>query len=614
MLLNNIISFIADPIINNKEVADSISNELKSSASKLSSLSFDEIIQKLVDGAVDIGMRILIAIVVFYIGKLIINKIHTIVKNVMIKHSLDKSLTTFVLSLVKITLLFVLIVSVIGILGIETSSFIAIFASAGVAIGMALSGTLQNFAGGVLILFIKPYKIGDYIEFGNYQGTVKEIQIFNTILNTPDNKSIIIPNGGLSTGTINNYSKEEYRRLSWDISISYGDDVDVARKVALDILREDDRVVIKYREDDREMRQNRNELAKDEKIQEIVNKIEHKKTWIKRIFSRKSKIQADVEKWKEAQAEKIEAKIPKVDCSPSVFLTSLADSSIVVTIRAWTRSEFYWSVLYDVNEKIYKEFPLYKEAVDCLQNALNIKPESLEYLSELADCYCELEQYRIAQDIITKVLYLNKHFIFAHLMQAKLYLRQKRYTEALKVTENAIKLDSSCAEAYKYQAEIFAAQGLKNRSIESAKIAVSLQPAEHTYYAFLAKLYFDAQEYETAFLYYKEASMLDELNVNYLYSAAQSADKAGIYLDAANYYSYALRQEPFNNLIIYEYVDFLKRNNKLKQALSLLKTKIDTVDSENIAKVLQQKYDELKAEEEKPLMQKIGNFINNLRK
>ncbi len=357
MLLNNIISFIADPIINNKEVADSISNELKSSASKLSSLSFDEIIQKLVDGAVDIGMRILIAIVVFYIGKLIINKIHTIVKNVMIKHSLDKSLTTFVLSLVKITLLFVLIVSVIGILGIETSSFIAIFASAGVAIGMALSGTLQNFAGGVLILFIKPYKIGDYIEFGNYQGTVKEIQIFNTILNTPDNKSIIIPNGGLSTGTINNYSKEEYRRLSWDISISYGDDVDVARKVALDILRADDRVVIKYREDDREMRQNRNELAKDEKMQEIVNKIEHKKTWIKRIFSRKSKIQADVEKWKEAQAEKIEAKIPKVDCSPSVFLTSLADSSIVVTIRAWTRSEFYWSVLYDVNEKIYKEFP-----------------------------------------------------------------------------------------------------------------------------------------------------------------------------------------------------------------------------------------------------------------
>ena len=219
MILNNILAFMADPVNIGKEVVDSIETEVKSSTSMLPSLSFDEIIQKLISGAIDIGMRILVAIIVFYIGKLIINKIHSIVRAILVKHSIEKSLATFVLSVVKITLLFVLIVSVIGILGIETSSFIAIFASAGVAIGMALSGTLQNFAGGVLILFIKPYKVGDYIEFGNYQGTVKEIQIFNTVLNTPDNKSIIIPNGGLSTGTINNYSKEEYRRISWDISI-----------------------------------------------------------------------------------------------------------------------------------------------------------------------------------------------------------------------------------------------------------------------------------------------------------------------------------------------------------------------------------------------------------
>ena len=343
MLLNNILAFIADPAAG-KEVADSISNELKYSASKLSSLSFDEIIQKIVDGAVDIGMRILIAIVVFYIGKLIINKIHSIVKNVLIKHSIDKSLTT--------------IVSVIGILGIETSSFIAIFASAGVAIGMALSGTLQNFAGGVLILFIKPYKIGDYIEFGAYEGTVKEIQIFNTILNTPDNKSIIIPNGGLSTGTINNYSKEEYRRVSWDISISYGDDVDVARKVALEILEADSRVVKKYREDDKEMRQAAKELAPDnEEKEEKQDEKKEKKSFFQRIFGRKPKLKDEVEKWKEEQAEKIKAKVPKVDCTPTVSLSALADSSIVVTIRAWTRSEFYWGVLYDVNEKIYKEFP-----------------------------------------------------------------------------------------------------------------------------------------------------------------------------------------------------------------------------------------------------------------
>lgn len=287
-----------------------------------------------------------------------------------------------------------------------------------------------------------------------------------------------------------------------------------------------------------------------------------------------------------------------------------AKNSLQKLSQTITNNDF----LYYAMAKIYKEFPLYKEAVECLQNALNIKPESLEYLSELADCYCELEQYQTAQDIITKVLYLNKHFIFAHLMQAKLYIKQHKYSEALKIADNAIKLDNSCAEAYKYKAEIYAAQGLKNRSIECAKVAVSLQPADHTYYAFLAKLYFDAQEYDTAFLYYKEASMLDELNIDYLYSAAQAADKAGDYFNAANYYSYALRQEPFNNLIIYEYVDFLKRNNKLKQALNLLKNKIDTVDSPNIAKVLQQKYDELKAEDAQPFMQKVENFIKNFKK
>lgn len=268
--------------------------------------------------------------------------------------------------------------------------------------------------------------------------------------------------------------------------------------------------------------------------------------------------------------------------------------------------------LYYAMAKIYKEFPLYKEAVDCLQEALFIKPESLEYLSELADCYCELEKFDVAQDIVTKVLYLNKHFIYAHLLQAKIYLKQGKFQEASKTVDNAIKLDSSSAEAYKYKAMIFAAQGLKNRSIDNAKIAVSLQPANHQYYAFLAKLYFDAQEYDNAFLYYKEASMLDELNVDYLYYAAQSADKDNDYMNAANYYSYALRQEPFNNLVIYEYVDLLKRHGKLKQALTLLKSKIDTVDSENVAKVLKQKYNELKAEDEQPLFKKLTSTVRRI--
>ncbi len=265
--------------------------------------------------------------------------------------------------------------------------------------------------------------------------------------------------------------------------------------------------------------------------------------------------------------------------------------------------------LYYALAKVYKQFPMYNEAIDSLQKALFIKPSSLEYLSELADCYCELDRYQEAKDIATKVLYLNNRFIFAHLLMAKINLKQSRYSEASKIIDNILKLDNSCAEAYRYKSIIYEAQGLKNLSIENAKTAVLLQPDNHSYYAFLAKLYFNAQEYENAFLYYKEASMLDELNVDYLYNAAVSADKANDFNNASNYYSYALRLEPFNNLIIYEYVDLLKRNNKIKQALSLLKNKISTVESQNVAKLLKQKYNELIEESKKPVIQKIKDFL-----
>ena len=137
----------------------------------------------------------------------------------------------------------VLISIVVGVLGISTTSFMAIFASAGLAVGMALSGTLQNFAGGVMILLLKPYRIGDYIEAQGQAGTVKEIRLFNTIINTPDNKMIIIPNNSISTSIINNYSKENRRRIDLNISISYGDDFDVARAAFLEILDNDPRVL-----------------------------------------------------------------------------------------------------------------------------------------------------------------------------------------------------------------------------------------------------------------------------------------------------------------------------------------------------------------------------------
>lgn len=277
-----------------------------------------------------------------------------------IRRRIDRSLATFVLSLIRIVLYFILVVTVVGILGIETSSFLALFASAGVAVGLALSGTLQNFAGGVLILLLKPYKIGDYIEAQGYSGIVKEIQIFSTIINTPDNKQIIIPNGGLSTSSINNYSKEEYRRVDWSVSIAYGDDVDVAKAAILDMLRSDDRIVVKYVEDDRKMRADRKELEEtsdndDAEPEAAVEPVE-KKSWIKRVFNSRKKVTVISDRIDAEHAKTLEM-LPKADRSPFVALGVLNSSSIDITVRAWTRSEFYWGVFYEMNERFYKELP-----------------------------------------------------------------------------------------------------------------------------------------------------------------------------------------------------------------------------------------------------------------
>lgn len=210
--------------------------------SSLSSLSFDQFIEQAIGAILHGAVKIAIALAIFFIGKWIINRIHSFVAKAFVRRNVELSLRTFLLSLIRIILMLILIVIVIGILGINTSSFLALFASAGLAIGMALSGTLQNFAGGVMILLFKPYKVGDFIEAQGYSGTVKEIQIFNTILNTPDNKTIIIPNGGLSTGSLNNYSKEGRRRVEWKIGIAYGDNFDTARQVILQLLSTDSRI------------------------------------------------------------------------------------------------------------------------------------------------------------------------------------------------------------------------------------------------------------------------------------------------------------------------------------------------------------------------------------
>lgn len=209
----------------------------------LSSLSLDTAISKLIDLSISLGSKLLIAIIVFFIGRWLVRKCCRLVVRIMEKKQVEASLFSFIRSLVNITLNFLFVIILISILGIETSSFIALFASAGVAVGMALSGTLQNFAGGVMILLFKPFKVGDFIEAQGQSGTVKEIQIFNTIVATADNKIIIIPNGGLSTGIMKNYSKEENRRVDWEFGIGYGDSYDKAKMVITKLIESDSRIL-----------------------------------------------------------------------------------------------------------------------------------------------------------------------------------------------------------------------------------------------------------------------------------------------------------------------------------------------------------------------------------
>ena len=180
--------------------------------------------QQLIDSGIQAGGHILKAVIVFLVGRFLIRMLNRLVRRLMDKRNVDISIKTFVKSLVNILLTVLLIISVVGALGVETTSFAALLASAGVAVGMALSGNLQNFAGGLVILLFKPYKVGDWIDAQNVSGTVKEIQIFHTILTTADNKLIYVPNGALSSGVVTNYSNQTTRRVEWIVGVDYGED------------------------------------------------------------------------------------------------------------------------------------------------------------------------------------------------------------------------------------------------------------------------------------------------------------------------------------------------------------------------------------------------------
>ena len=251
-------------------------------------------IQNLSGYAVNLCKNLLAALVIYIIGKWLIRKVNSIVSKLMRKKHVEASLQTFLESIVNVSLWILLVIAVISVLGVETSSFVALFTGAGMAIGMAMSGTLGNFAGGVMILLFKPYKVGDFISAQGYDGIVKEIQIFNTILVTTDNQTIIIPNGSLSTGSLKNFSTQKYRRVDLSYSFAYGTDYEVVREAI-------------------------------EKIQKACPQI----------------IQEPI------------AGEPVI--GPWQGLASLDESGVTIATRSWCASADYWTVAGYMNHEVYQQ-------------------------------------------------------------------------------------------------------------------------------------------------------------------------------------------------------------------------------------------------------------------
>lgn len=187
--------------------------------------------------------KIIIALIILWIGLKLIKLIVKAMKKMLDRRNVEVSLQSFLLSMTDIALKAMVVIAVLGMVGIQTTSFIAVLGAAGLAVGMALQGTLQNFAGGVIILLLKPFKVGDYIDSAGVQGTVKHIQIFNTIVETPDKKMVIAPNTDLATKTLVNYSRSENRRVDIKVGIAYGESVDSARAALLELAKSYSKVI-----------------------------------------------------------------------------------------------------------------------------------------------------------------------------------------------------------------------------------------------------------------------------------------------------------------------------------------------------------------------------------
>lgn len=203
----------------------------------------EQVIQQFWTWGISAGKNIIMAVIVFIVGRFIVSMLNRLVAGMLERRHVEATIQSFLKSLVNILLMLLLIISVVSALGVNTTSFAALLASAGVAIGMALSGNLQNLAGGLIILLFKPYKVGDWVEAQGTSGNVKEIQIFHTLLTTGDNKVVYIPNGAMSSGIITNFSRNENRRVEWIIGVDYGDNIDHIKATVEEVIAADERIL-----------------------------------------------------------------------------------------------------------------------------------------------------------------------------------------------------------------------------------------------------------------------------------------------------------------------------------------------------------------------------------
>ena len=274
-------------------------NKIESAAREtiehIATTPIDELLPELMKEVINFGIKVLIALLIYFIGAWLIKKIRKMLHRLFEKRNTEKAIASFVESLTSIALMVILVIITVGTLGINTTSLAALLAAGGMAIGMALSGTVQNFAGGLMILVFKPFKAGDFIETENgYSGTVTDVNIFSTKLTTTDNRMIIIPNGTLSNGTVNNYSMNTMRRIEWLVGVEYGtsaEDVKAALKAIVDAE--------------------------------------------KRIL------------YKETGAPE----------NPLIAVNALKDSAVEYVVRVWVKKEDYWPVFYMLNENIYTILP-----------------------------------------------------------------------------------------------------------------------------------------------------------------------------------------------------------------------------------------------------------------